>query len=153
MAYRLDTGILLRLVDHTDSQHSIVFDAVNALIHRQDNLFITIQNIAEFCNVATRPIINNGLGLAPTTAIELLNREIEPICAIIPEQVTLTAEFKRRLTQYNVLGKQVHDARLVAMMLIWQISHVLTLNERNFQRFSPEGIIVVSPASLIAANP
>jgi hypothetical protein len=39
------------------------------------------------------------------------------------------------------------------MMLIWQIDNILTLNERNFQRFSPEGINVVSPPSIIAPGP
>src|SRR5438132_975 len=117
MAYLLDTGILLRLADNRDPQHRIVRDSVRELIGRQDDLFITTQNIAEFCNVATRPIANNGLGIPPIHAIELIDREIEPICTVLSELDTLKAEFKRLLTTYNVIGKQVHDARLVAMML------------------------------------
>jgi hypothetical protein len=58
---------------------------------------------------------------------------------------------KRLLAAYNVVGKQVHDARLVAMMLTWQVDKILTLNDRNFRRFEPEGISVVTPTSLIAA--
>jgi hypothetical protein len=52
------------------------------------------------------------------------------------------------LAQYNVVGKQVHDARLVAIMRAWQIGSILTLNERNFRRFEPEGIVVLTPSSL-----
>jgi len=153
MHFLLDTGILLRFVDNKDVQHSMIRLAVRELVRRSDDLVITTQNIAEFCNVATRPIAHNGLGLATASAVELLNREIEPICAVIIERDTISAEFTRLLTQYNVIGKQVHDARLVAMMLIWQVDHILTLNERNFQRFTPEGITVVSPTGLIASGP
>ncbi|MEX0641783.1 MAG: PIN domain-containing protein [Pirellulales bacterium] len=153
MAFLLDTGIVLRLVDTQDPQHSLVLAAVRMLGNRQEALYITTQNIAEFCSVATRPISNNGLGLAPADAIKLLDRDIEPICATLVERDTLASELKRLVAQYSVVGKQVHDARLVAMMLIWQIENVLTLNERNFRRFEPEGIAIVSPGSLIAPGP
>jgi predicted nucleic acid-binding protein len=153
MAYRLDTGILLRLIDEPDPQHGIVCDAVDILVGRQVELFITIQNIAEFWNVATRPKANNGFELPSATVSQLFSDAIEPICAVIREPDKLHAEFKRLLTQYAVVGKQVHDARLVAMMLTWQIENVLTLNECNFHRFAPEGITVVSPAAVLAAKP
>jgi predicted nucleic acid-binding protein len=153
MSYLLDTGILLRLVDDKDPQHSVIRLAVRELIRRSDDLLITTQNVAEFWNVATRPVANNGLGLKGSDVAQLLQREVEPICVVIPEQAALLGEFKRLLTTYGVTGKQVHDARLVAMMITWQVDHILTLNERNFQRFAPERITVVSPAQVIASNP
>jgi predicted nucleic acid-binding protein len=153
MRYLLDTGILLRLANKQDAQHSLVRAAIRVLGNRQQDLFITTQNIAEFCNVATRPIVNNGFGLSPAEAINLLERDIEPICAVLEERAVLRDELKRIIIGYNVVGKQVHDARLVAMMLTWQIDAILTLNERNFLRFVPEEIVVVSPASLISAAP
>ena len=149
MAYLLDTGILLRLIDVTDQHHSTVRGAVRALGNQQEPLFIATQNMAEFCNVATRPTANNGLGLTPVNAIKLLEEDIEPICGMLPETDAVYAELKRLIGNYGVIGKQVHDARLVAMMLIWQIDTILTLNERNFRRFEPEGIKIVTPASLV----
>ena len=53
----------------------------------------------------------------------------------------------------RVSGKQVHDARLVAMMLAWQIDSILTLNDRDFRRYEPEGIRIVTPDSLTSASP
>jgi predicted nucleic acid-binding protein len=153
MRYLLDTGILLRLVDENDPQHGLVCDAVDVLIRRRDDLLITVQNIAEFWNVATRSKANNGLELSPTEVAQLFQLSIDPIVAVLVEQATLRNEFQRVLIQYNVVGKQVHDARLAAMMLNWQVDHILTLNGRNFQRFTPEGIFVITPADLIAANP
>jgi predicted nucleic acid-binding protein len=153
MAYLLDTGILLRLVDKQDRQHAIVNTAVGLLGNRGDNLVITTQNMAEFCNVATRPVANNGLGLAPSVALDLLDKEIEPICSVLAEPAHLYAELKRLIATYNVVGKQVHDARLAAMMLVWQVENFLTLNEHDFARYEPEGIKIFTPASILASRP
>jgi hypothetical protein len=62
-------------------------------------------------------------------------------------------ELKRLIARYGVVGKQVHDARLVAMMLTWQVENLLTLNDRDFQRYAPEGITIVTPASITPAGP
>ena len=106
MSYLLDTGVLLRLVDDKDAQHPLIRAAVRELIRRAEDLVITTQNIAEFCNVATRPVANNGLGLSPASAVELLTRDIEPISSVLPEKGTLAAQFKRLLAQYSVVGNK-----------------------------------------------
>jgi hypothetical protein len=41
----------------------------------------------------------------------------------------------------------VHDARIVAMMLTCGVARILTLNERDFARYAPEGIVVINPAA------
>ncbi|MDZ4659532.1 MAG: PIN domain-containing protein [Bythopirellula sp.] len=151
MAYLFDTGILLRLANKGDNQHSTVRDAVRILIADREELLIATQNVAEFCNVATRPIANNGLGLFPKEALNLLGRDIEPICKALVERETSYHELKRLIATYSVRSKQVHDARLVAMMLAWQIENILTLNDRDFRRYEPEGITVVTPAELISS--
>lgn len=153
MAYLLDTGILLRLVDKHDPRHATVNSAVGLLGNKGEVLFITTQNMAEFCNAATRPVANNGLGLAPHDALDLVEREIEPICSALAEPPAVYAELKRLIATYGVVGKQIHDARLVAMMLVWQIENIRTLNDRDFQRYAPEGITVLTPASLVAPGP
>lgn len=149
MTYLLDTRILLRMVDGSDSVHPVVQQAVDGLVGRREDLCITTQNFAEYWNVATRPIANNGLELPPATVLHLYEQTIEPICSFVVELDTFHAEYKRLLLTYNVVGKQVHDTRLVAMMLTWQIESILTLNERNFRRLEPEGIVIVSPQSLV----
>lgn len=153
MATLLDTGILLRLVDKKDSLHALVEQAVDILIARQEDLVITTQNIAELWNVATRPMVNNGLALSPIEVAKLYEDTIEPICAILVETKFLPAVLRRLLTQYNAIGKHVHDARLVAMMLAWQVENLLTLNERDFRRYEPEGITIVTPSIITASGP
>ena len=153
MRYLIDTGILLRLIDTQDPHHALVQTAFETLGNRGDDLYITTQNIAELWNVATRPIANNGLNLPPTVVSQLFQQAIEPFCTIVTEPDRMPAEFRRLLLQYSVVGKQVHDARLVAMMLVWQVDNILTLNDRNFRRYEPEGITILTPASILASNP
>lgn len=148
MSCLLDTGILLRLADLRDVQHTIVSQSVRKLIAQGEELLTATQNVAEFCNVATRPTVNNGLGLPPAEAIKLFEKDVEPICQVVVERESGHQELNRLISTYAVVGKQVHDARLVAMMLTWQIENILTLNERDFRRYDPEGITIVTPDSL-----
>ncbi len=148
MAYLLDTGILLRIVDTSDQLHDLVRRAVEALAIQKEGLFITNQNVAEFWNVATRPLTANGLGLPAATVADLLENIIEPTFGLLIETDGLFVEFKRLGRKYQFLGKQAHDARLVAMMLCWKVEKLLTLNDRDFRRYEPEGIVVVHPSSL-----
>jgi predicted nucleic acid-binding protein len=152
MAYLLDTGILLRFIDAQDVQHSLVVDALARLGDQGDPLLIATQNVAEFCNVLTRPVAANGKGLLPSDAIQFLQRDFEPICEILPENDRVYDELKRLIGKHSVVGKQVHDARLVAIMLAWQIENLLTLNDRHFRRFEPEGITVVTPGDITPAG-
>ena len=120
------------------------------MVSQQEELFTSAQNVGEFWNVATRPVANNGLGLPGSEVIQLLERGIEPVCGIMFDHGSMYAEYKRLLNSYSIVGKHVHDARLVAMMLTRQIDKILTLNDRDFRRYEPEGITVVTPDTLIA---
>lgn len=128
---------------------SVVRQAIESLSVKKEELFITIQNVAEFWNVATRPATENGLGLPTATVCDLLERLIEPLRAVLFERDTLYTEFKRLALKYEVRGKQTHDARLTAQMLVWNVDKILTLNDRDFRRYEPEGIAVVHPDSLV----
>ncbi len=152
MAYLLDTGILLRLIDTQDPQHPDVTEAVSLLGDRHENLIVATQNVAEFWNVATRPIANNGLALTSAVALESLEQTIESICLFRPEPKRLYGRWKELVTKYDVIGKQVHDARLVAFMLTSTIENILTLNARDFRRYEAEGIAVVTPSDLITSE-
>lgn len=52
------------------------------------------------------------------------------------------------MTTHAVSGKNAHDARLVAAMLAHGLTHLLTFNDADFQRFT--GITTVTPAAVLA---
>jgi predicted nucleic acid-binding protein len=47
------------------------------------------------------------------------------------------------VTDHNVRGVQVHDARLAAIMHAYGLNHILTLNQQDFLRYP--GIQAVHP--------
>lgn len=150
MAVLVDTGVLLRLINEADAHHDLVVRALDALVKQGERLVTTVQNIAEYLNVATRPAELNGLGRSPVETLTSLAESIEPACTVLGEQVDHYDEFKRLLTTYEVRGKQVHDVRLVASMATWKITKILTLNERHFLRFTTEGITVLTPEAVLS---
>jgi predicted nucleic acid-binding protein len=149
MTYLLDTGILLRLTNKDDPQHEAVSLAIQRLGDRRRSLVTTSQNISELWNVATRPSELNGLGFSVESVATSLSLTIEPLCTVTREHSQHYKELKRLLRSYQVLGKQVHDARLVASMLTWKISTILTLNARHFKRFEQEGILIATPETVL----
>jgi hypothetical protein len=50
-----------------------------------------------------------------------------------------------------VVGKNAHDARLVAAMNVHGLTQLLTFNNQDFQRYP--GISVVTPDDVLKANP
>jgi predicted nucleic acid-binding protein len=116
--------------------------AVEQLLDRGEELFITPQNLIEFWNVATRPANVNGLGLSPAE-VDIRISELEGIFDLAPDTAGIYPAWRRLVVDFNVSGVQVHDARLVAVMQVHGISHLLTFDTADFQRFG--GITVVHP--------
>ncbi|HQU42298.1 MAG TPA: hypothetical protein PK867_05775 [Pirellulales bacterium] len=55
------------------------------------------------------------------------------------------------IVTYGVIGVQVHDARLSALMTRRGIAQILTLNPRDFARYAT--ITAITPGDVIAASP
>jgi predicted nucleic acid-binding protein len=141
-----DTGILLRLADPADPQHAIVDNAVRAVRGRGNGLTVGAQNAAEFWNVCTRPATSRGgWGLSVTEADRRLSA-VEAGFPLLSELPTVYPIWRGLLVTHAVQGRQVHDARLVALMMAHGITHILTLNAGDFARFP--GIVEIAPASL-----
>jgi predicted nucleic acid-binding protein len=85
-----------------------------------------------------------GLSLAKT---ERKARVIERFCRLVPDSLATHLEWRRLITAHSVIGVEVHDARLVAAMLVHGIPNLLTFNLDDFKRFKQ--ISVVSPAEVI----
>jgi ssRNA-specific RNase YbeY (16S rRNA maturation enzyme) len=50
------------------------------------------------------------------------------------------------VTSYQIQGKRVHDARLVAVMLVHGVTHLLTFNPDDFRSINE--IVVVNPEAI-----
>ena len=130
-----DTDIILRLSRPRDPSYTQVRTALHALRARGTRLCFTSQNLVEFWNVCTRPADQNGFGLS----IAETNRRaqvIESTLVLLPDNPQIHEEWRRLVITHSGLGTKVHNARLVASMQVYGVTHLLTLDERDFSRFS-----------------
>jgi len=149
MAYLLDTNLLVRLGNTLDARHTVAARAVFELHRRGELLHITPQVLIEFRNVATRPTAVNGLGLSAVGA-EAKAAVFQATFPLLAETPAIYPAWKALVEALSIVGKQVHDARLVAVCHANGVSHLLTFNGTHFARlagFGP-GVVVVDPASV-----
>ena len=146
----LDTGILLRLLNADDPLHGPVRSAAKSLRRQGRSFCASVQNMAEFWNVITRPAMaRGGLGLD----LEVVERRVQAIdrwCQILIDSESSYRQWRSLIVTHAVTGVSVHDARIVAVMLAHNIPTLLTLNDRDFRRYESNGIEVVTPAMFTA---
>ena len=144
MIHLADTNFSLRFAVKQNPQHQIIRQAVRNLRNRGDEICIVPQTCVEFWNVATRPVKNNGFGFSIADA-DFFLRLIERIFPLLPDDARVHQEWQKLVLSFGVSGVQVHDARIVAAMLIHQVTHILTFNTSDFARYSSIGIVAVDP--------
>ena len=69
---------------------------------------------------------------------------------LLPETPDIYPAWKALVVALGVVGKQVHDARLVAACHVHAVTHLLTFNVAHFARmagFGP-GIVVLDPTTV-----
>jgi predicted nucleic acid-binding protein len=141
----VDSNILLRIARRDDPDHAIVDAALARLAEAGAILYYTHQNIAEFWNVATRPLDKRGFGLTVLRA-EQETRAIEKGMTLLPDSGAIYHEWRRPVSIHSVSDVRVHDARLAAAMSVHGIKHLLTLNTHDFRRYGH--ITAVHPGDL-----
>src|SRR5438270_7426136 len=149
MAHLLDTSILARLANTADPFYAVAAHAVLELHRVAEVLHLTAQNLIEFRNLATRPKALNGLGLSAVDA-EAKAAVFEGTFPLLAETSDIYPAWKALVGALGVIGKQVHDARLVAVCHVHAVTHLLTFNVSHFVRmavFGP-GVVVVDSASV-----
>jgi predicted nucleic acid-binding protein len=149
MSILLDTNILLRRAQPSHPSHALAVDSVARMLAAGELVHFTLQNIAEFWNVATRPAQHNGLGFSASVTLAEVER-IEAAFELLPDTPALYLAWRDLVVRHNVIGARVHDARLVAAMKVHGVPRLLTFNTADFTRY---GIEVVEPASVLGASP
>jgi predicted nucleic acid-binding protein len=149
MTHLLDTNVLLRAAQPRHPMAATALSAMAELHRRGHKLVVVPQVIYEFWSAATRPLTQNGLGLSASVAASEVNGALAlfPLLDDTPEVFT---KWKDLVVKHQVLGKQGHDARLVASMLTHGIKHLLTFNDHDFRRYAD--LVTVHPATLAGAK-
>ena len=143
--YLLDTNILLRSRDIASPDYNLVDRTIRYLISNNHQCFITSQVLIEFWVVATRPVAVNGFGWTPEEtelSVQMLINQFE----WLEETPDIFRLWFSLATTHKISGKRTHDLRIQAVVLAHNISHILTLNPKDFVEV--EGITIVHPNSI-----
>jgi hypothetical protein len=101
--------------------------------------------------VATRPKSANGAGL-PVADAESHAATFEGKFPLPADTPAIYPAWKALVGALGVIGRQVHDARLVAVCHVHGVARLLTFNAGHFTRlaaFGP-GVVVVDPTTVSA---
>jgi predicted nucleic acid-binding protein len=146
----LDTNLLARMAQPGTAGCQVAHDATDALGRRGDTACLVPQVLYELWAVATRPVAVNGLGFSASQATAELSRVLA-LFPLLADTPAIFPEWHRLVTAHAVMGRNAHDARLVAAMMVHGLTHVLTFNVGDFARFP--GIIALDPAVVAAPPP
>jgi predicted nucleic acid-binding protein len=134
-SYLLDTNIILRFCDGNSQAQSETEQAIIQLWKNEDIVYITAQNLIEFWSVASRPSDVNGLGWT-THKIHSELVQLQHLFPLLADTADVFTHWLQLVSTFDIKGKKVHDARLVAVMSVYEIPRLLTYNVTDFKSFS-----------------
>lgn len=146
----VDTNILIRTAQVNHPMHRAAEDAAAELRQQGDTLHLVPQNLYEFWVVATRPAVQNGLGLTPAQA-QVEYARLKTLFTLLDDIPAILPQWEQLVARHQVSGKNAHDARLVAAMMVHGVGRILTFNVGDFQRYP--GITVMDPRQVVASRP
>jgi predicted nucleic acid-binding protein len=139
----VDTNMLLRSTVRQFPHHERLKQFVTDQRDADVELWISRQVIREYITQVTRPqSFMRPLGIKQVEAQIVTMRALFKIA---DDTEAVTTQLLELLKAYPTGGKQVHDANIVATMLVNGIDTLFTLNVDDLKRFS-DRIKLVSPA-------
>jgi predicted nucleic acid-binding protein len=145
----VDTNVLLRSIQVGNPQQIVASESLVTLSSKGHELCVSPQNLYEMWVVCTRPMAVNGLGMSSAQASSELAK-IQSFLTLLHDGPTVFHAWRDIVTTENVLGKQAHDARLVAIMTVHGMGHLLTFNAADFRRY--RSIHSLNPDDVIATH-
>lgn len=132
----VDTNILIYASDPASSWHNAAISAVYQARQQRLQLCLSPQVIREYISAASRSMNLQADILSNVSLFQSECRVVEENSAVLDRLVAL-------VEQFQVAGKQVHDANIVATMLENNIGTLLTGNVADFKRYA--NLIAIVP--------
>ena len=128
----LDTNILVYLANE-DSPFHLGATKMFKEIAGKCELWISRQVLREYAVVMTRP----GIVEKPLSSKDVASdiEKWESIFLIADETEETTRTLVQLIKSYDIKGKKVHDANIVATMICNSIQALFTLNADDFRKF------------------
>lgn len=135
--YVVDTNILIYGYDAKSPYHEKARKLLDKLVSQNIDIYVAMQNIVEFCNVLI------GIYKLSSSSTTGYAQEIMLDFKIIIPKATTINIFLNLLLRITKGRAYIFDLFLAATMLDNGITHVITLNEKDFA--SIKGISVYNP--------
>lgn len=126
----IDTNILVYASNIDSLWHSIATTAFEQIIKQNIQPCISTQVLREYFAVATR-----GTNPPPRSTVINEITALRNSCIVLPDSLRISNKLFEIVAKVGVGGRQIHDANIVATMQIYRISHLLTHNVQDFNRF------------------
>jgi len=128
----LDTNILVYLSDTGAELHETVKEIFKGIAEKYE-IWISRQILREYAVVVSRKEDVEK----PLKPQEIINdmTKWEKSFRVIDETQEITENLKNLILKYNLKGKRIHDANIVASMMEFSIRLLFTFNVRDFQVF------------------
>ena len=130
----IDTNVLLTATNDTRKHHFAVKKLFKSVIQAGFHLAFCGQIIREYLVVATRPVDVNGFGLRSGDAVHNI-MEFQKLMLIYNEKKTTAESLQHLVVKYQLKGKRIHDANIVATMKTHGIKYLITDNSADFKCF------------------
>lgn len=138
----LDTNVLLAATDEDRADHRAATRVLNDSSALGVTLYLSGQILREYLVVASRPMDRNGLGLPMSSALANVDAFLGRT-TVVEETLAVAARLRSLLAATACSGRQVHDANVVATMVVHGIGTLITENISDFRRFA--GVVTIRP--------
>lgn len=130
----VDANILVHSRSTASPFHSAAEAKLKALFQANTPVWASRQVFREFASALTRP---QNYRLRPVPISDVIRDVIyfESVFTIADETTAVTKRWLDLLARIPCGGKQVHDANIVATMLVHSVPNLLTHNTADFQRY------------------
>jgi predicted nucleic acid-binding protein len=130
----VDTNILVYASVPESPLHLVAINAIQSYEQAGTQLWISRQVLREYLATLTRPqLYTQPIPILRVTA-EI--RFFQNRFRVSEDTSEVTGRLLSLMEEIPIGGKQVHDANIVATMLVYHIPQMLTHNTGDFSRFS-----------------
>ncbi|MEA5580730.1 type II toxin-antitoxin system VapC family toxin [Nodularia harveyana UHCC-0300] len=130
----IDTNILVYANLALSPFHVQATERLQALSQQDINLCISRQTLREYLAAMTRRSdLTEGI---PIASLVVDVRNFATYFHLLEDNLEVTERLLTLIEQIPSGGKQIHDANIVATMLVYNIPQLLTHNTSDFTRFS-----------------
>ncbi len=130
----IDTNVLIYANVGSAPLHQQALDALKTAHQSERPLWLSRQVLREFVCARTRPQLFTQPS-TPSVVTERV-RYLQAKFIVADDTHAVTEQLIQLIGSLEIGGKQVHDANIVATMLVYDIPCLLTHNVKDFRRFA-----------------